>query len=80
MNANNEEEVKEKTGYIIEFLKYAEKWNKENKIFKYKQQKNGQFVMPIRNIYIKIGEERIYPYNSLFQTEDEIMKEAMRKN
>lgn len=39
INATSLEEVKERTNYLIEFLEYAEEWNKEYKVTKYSGQK-----------------------------------------
>ncbi len=74
--ADNTEEVEEAVEYIIEFLEYAEKWNKENKVVKIWQQKKNEFIVPIRNVYIKIQDNVIYPYHALFQTADEIRNDA----
>lgn len=73
---DNIEELEKATEYIIDFLEYAEKWNKENKIVKIKWQKDGQFIVPIYNIYIQFQERIIYPYHAMFQTADEIREES----
>lgn len=61
--------------YYIEFLEYAEKWNKGNKVLKNAWQKEGQFIVPI-NIGIQINEDIIYPYNGMYQTADDIRTNA----
>lgn len=74
---NETTELETVTEYLIEFLEYAEKWNKENKVVKVWQQKQGQFIVPIE-IYIKVKEKIIYPYNAMFQTKEEIRQEARK--
>ena len=74
---NKTNEIMEATEQLIEFLEYAEKWNKENKIIKVSQQKEGQFVVPIK-VYLKTEKTRIYPYNAMFVTADEIREEAKK--
>ena len=73
----NEEELDRATEYLIAFLEYSEKWNKENKIVEIQWQKDGQFIVPIE-IYIKMQEKIIYPYNTMYQTADEIRNEVKR--
>ena len=79
INVDKVGDIEQATEYLINFLEYAEKWNKENKIVKISQQKNNQFVVPIWRIYIKIQEKRIYPYNMMFQTADEIREEVKKQ-
>ena len=79
INVDKDGDIEQATEYLINFLEYAEKWNKENKIVKISQQKNNQFVVPIWRIYIKIQEKRIYPYNMMFQTADEIREEDKKQ-
>ena len=77
---NTYEEAVEGTKTIIEFLKYAEKWNKENgKVVNFWQQKEGQFVMPLYNVYLVKDNDRISPHSGLFETEEEIMKNLEKK-
>ena len=73
----NEEELDRATEYLVAFLEYSEKWNKENKIVEIQWQKDGQFIVPIE-IYIKMQEKIIYPYNTMYQTADEIRNEVKR--
>lgn len=73
----NEDELSKATEYLIAFLEYSEKWNKENKIVEIQWQKEGQFIVPI-DVYIEIQERIIYPYNAMYQTVDEIKNEVQR--
>ncbi len=68
-------QISEATEYLIDFLEYAEKWNKENKIIKVWQQKEGQFIVPIK-VYIKDKEKMIHPYHAMFVTADDIRNEV----
>lgn len=74
---NDPEKVDEATELLIDFLEYAEKWNKENKIVNIWQQKEGQFVMPIK-VYIQIQGKNIRPYNAMFQTAEEVRGEVKK--
>lgn len=76
---NEKSEISESTEYLIDFLVYVEKWNKENKIIKVSQQKEGQFVIPIK-VYLKTEKTRIYPYNAMFVTADKIREEAIKQS
>ena len=74
---SEEKELEQATELILDFLEYAEDWNKENKIIKYKYQKEGQFcVAPIGMIYIKINDKIISPYSELYITADKIRENA----
>lgn len=79
LNANTKEELEEKTEYIIEFIEYAEKWNKEYKIFKFDGQEEGKFIVPVMNIYIQIAERKIYPYSHRYTTPEELKAEVMKQ-
>lgn len=71
------EELIEGTKIILEFLEYAEEWNKDNgKVVYLWQQKDDQFVMPMNNIYLMKGNNPIVPHSGLFQTSDEIIENA----
>lgn len=74
----NEEELSKATEYLIAFLEYSEKWNKENKIVEIQWKKAGQFIVPIK-VYIEMQEKIIYPYNTMYQTADEIRNEVQRR-
>ena len=74
---SEEKELELATERILDFLQYAEDWNKENKIIKYKYQKEGQFcVAPIGMTYIKINDKIISPYSELYITTDKIRENA----
>ena len=74
---SEEKELELATERILDFLEYAEDWNKENKIIKYKYQKEGQFcVAPIGMTYIKINDKIISPYSELYITADKIRENA----
>lgn len=74
---SEEKELELATELILDFLQYAEDWNKENKIIKYKYQKEGQFcVAPIGMTYIKINDKIISPYSELYITTDKIRENA----
>ena len=75
---NEDSEVEKATDDLIEFLKYAESWNKEKKIVRVWQQKEGQFVFPMK-VGIQVRGQMIYPYTSMFQTEDAIRESAKRE-
>ena len=65
------------TEKLIDFLDYAENWNDDNNIIKYKYQKEGQYcVAPIGMIYIKINDKIISPYSELYITADKIRENA----
>lgn len=66
--------IEQATEDVISFIEYAENWNKKNNVVHFFQQKNNEFIVPVKNIYIKIQESEIYPYNSRFQTADSIRK------
>lgn len=79
LRINTYEELIEGTQIIIEFLKYTEEWNEQNdRVVDLWQQKEGQFVMPMYNIYLMKDNKPIVPHSALFQTADEIMENAKK--
>ena len=67
------EELDQATELVLEFLKYAEEWNKENKVADYKFQKEGQFcVAPVGSTYIKLNDKVVFLYSGLYDTADKI--------
>lgn len=75
---NTYEELLDGTQIILDFLNYAEKWNKDNnKVVYLWQQKEGQFVMPLSSSICLKEEDFIFsPYTGCFQTSDEIIENA----
>ena len=68
----------EGTETIIRYLQYIENWNKENKkVINVWYQKEGQFVIPDNaNFFLEKDGEHISPYNTMFQTADEIRENS----
>ena len=76
---NNYEELLEGTQIILDFLNYAEQWNKDNgKVVDMWFNMNGEFDLPIGGIYLKKDGKIIQPYSGTFRTEDEIMEKAKK--
>lgn len=75
---NTYNEMLEGTETIIRYLQYIENWNKENKkVINVWYQKEGQFVIPDNaNFFLEKDGEHISPYNTMFQTADEIRENS----
>lgn len=76
---NTFEELIEGTEIIIKFLEYEEKWNREHKkILNVWQQKEGQFIFPLGQMYLMKEDKIISPYNGWFQTSEDIRSNAKK--
>lgn len=80
IESENFEEVMQATEDIIQFVEYAEQWNKKNKaINNYIQKKGEFFVAPIGMTFIKISDQIIIPYSETYMTADEIKEKAKKQ-
>lgn len=76
---NNYDELMEGIQMIVDFFNYGEQWNKDNgKVADFWQQKEGEFVLPLWDVYLMKDGKIIQPYSGTFQTEDEIIEKAKK--
>lgn len=75
---HNEEELEEATETIISFLNYAHAWNEKEKLVNSWRENDNQYILQVGSYIFLTTEngEKIIPYNTRFQTAEEVRKSA----